>query len=782
MVKSMLATLPQAIIVMDALDECTHDDNSAETGAATFLECLIEATRETKVGLLVFSRHDAQFASVIGPGPSIHMTDAVLLDDIMVFAEREYKRLKLPQHKRSTVLDLVRKSSHGSFWWAKLFLDYLSRSLTDDDFETKLHSIAPSVAHFYRCTFLSSGHLLTVEESECRGSILLLLLQAQRTLEISEIDDALSLRPDHTENIISRLFKPLVSTFDGVVQLAHPSVREFFESLERVNDCPLGISVSESHGLLAARCLLTLLKNAFGDLERLASCLRVNYDEKCDSELFSRSDHGSFYAYASRYWCHHLTHVKSPDITLLQTVDSFLVSLQFVHWAEYSQKNYGRHVGVFGPLERLKTWHRRLSTHDQTCVRVDECFESSYTMLCAAYETATLDRVSQCLSQMRLCDYYLTMAQDAKHSLIREEVVGKLMALLGPHHPIVLRTRAKIAYSKFLQGRMRAGHKIYKELVISQRHEVGEGHVRFIDALHYEGEGQYFTVDFALAAVTFMRTCAGFLGLRGPDSWSYLSAQMWYASAVAHLGQLDASLAIFQSALQALRKNYGATDSLAIVAQLGLADLLRATADYEASILHLIEALDVRRGSSSPADIFRLDAEIGLARCYQEAGMKSEAFAMLHDLEAGNNMGGNFERICQTTHIRGLVLAMDGKLDEAINVLQEGLVQAEHDQNNRSLLWIRLDLAGLLRGRNGDGDLLQAHSNFHGIIKDVSGNCEPFFLDEPDPPRLLAIAEKALTLVRWRKYEDARRLLNDEQVDWLRASDFWMWVSDCVFL
>jgi len=145
--------------------------------------------------------------------------------------------------------------------------------------------------------------------------------------------------------------------------------------------------------------------------------------------------------------------------------------------------------------------------------------------------------------------------------------------------------------------------------------------------------------------------------------------------------------------------------------------------------------------------------------------------------EGADNLHSQFERYCQVAHLKGLLLAQGGFIDVAIHLLQNTVTQAEGDQNNRALLWIRLDLATLLRRRDAEGDRDQASANFDNIVKNISGDYDPGFPDDPDPPRLLAAAEKALRLVRARKHAEARRELDLEQVDWRRPSDFWLWVG-----
>jgi hypothetical protein len=79
--------------------------------------------------------------------------------------------------------------------------------------------------------------------------------------------------------------------------------------------------------------------------------------------------------------------------------------------------------------------------------------------------------------------------------------------------------------------------------------------------------------------------------------------------------------------------------------------------------------------------------------------------------------------------------------------------------DNRALLWVRLDLATLLRRRDAEEDRAEASIIFSHIVKNVSGEYEPGFPDKPDLLKFLAVAEKALQLMRSRKQVEALREL-----------------------
>ncbi|KAI1441011.1 hypothetical protein F5Y02DRAFT_411112 [Annulohypoxylon stygium] len=616
---SLLLSTPRFHLIIDALDECKFD-GPILPGINAFLEHILEAARKANGKILIFSRPDPQFSIARKRGLLMRMTEDEVASDVLTFARNEYERLQLPNREEEVVLERIRSSSHGSFWWSRLFLDYLGRSLQTTEFLERLRGLPPSIEEFYRSVLLNPP--LRLRENE---------VESQRTLKTAEIEDAL----------------PLVNT----------EVREFFESCERTNDISLGFSFSDSHALLAEKCLTTLLNEKYANKENVKQYLHVNYDE----------ENGSFYHYASRY---------CP--TLLRRANEFLLNLQFAFWAEYSRKEFGQFIGN--------------SNVSKILADIDSCFATSYRKL----------KMYQWLARLRLCDYYLDLG------ISNEE----------PNHPVVLRATATTAYARFHTGRMRAAWRIYAELTESRREVVGENDLRFVEALHFRGE-------------IFAKTSTEFLRLRGLGGGLYLAAQ------------LEASLGVLQTAMQKRRS----------LIRIAMADVLRA--------------VDIAR-------------EIVLAKTFLEANMIQDARIMVEEIEMVGSKGlrRHFKRFCQVHHVKGLLLAKEGMVTEAINCLQGILTEAEQDQNNRALLWVRLDLAMLLRERNDEGDEYQASANFDNIVRDVSGNSEPGFLDEPDPPRLLDLAEKALSLVRCGHWGKARLLLNSEHIDWNRPSDLWLWVSD----
>ncbi|KAH8688945.1 hypothetical protein GQ44DRAFT_833163 [Phaeosphaeriaceae sp. PMI808] len=764
-------------LIIDAMDECLFDGPSLP-GISAFLDTLFESIRETRSKVVIFTRPEPMFVTAVHSSLSIFMAKDLLLPDVMTFARREYEQLGLPDSEMDEVLELVRSSSHGSFRWAELFLHHLGQSLQMVDLRSRMRILPPSIGELYRQSLLSGVQRFSQDELECRKALLLAIFQAQRPLRTAEIADAFSLRPERAEIVISGLCRPLASTYGGFFHLSHPSVREFFELYHQADDSSLGISFSESHSLLAEKCLSCLLNERYADLHRIRSYLIANHDENACVDTDAPPCEGSFYDYAFRFWDYHLVRTKVPSKNLLQRANNFILSLQFAYWSERSRQDCGQLVRVNVTFASVVSWHKGLSREDQALVELDKYFERAYSLLGAAFDSSKMDKVLPWLARMTMGDFYFIRLLPDKATSTRQQVLAGLQGLLGPWHHLTLRAKSGVAYVRLYAGKMRVSHRMYNEVVDIQRELLGEHSSRFLETLLYKGQSEYYMADFVAAVTTWTKVSAESLGLLGPDSWLYLAAQWWYAQGVAYMGQLDLGLRIFQSVIQKRRELFGPGDSFANLVQINVGEIQLLLGRHEESIATIRDIVMWRRDVYPLSNINRLDAEITLAIAYQAAGMKQAALAIVEEIKEGaGNLRSQFERYCQVAHLKGLLLAKRGSINEAIHLLQDTVIQAEEDQNNRALLWIRLDLATLLRRRDAEGDRDQASANFDNIVKDISVDYDPGFPDEPDPPRLLAAAEKALRLVRARKHPEARRELDSEQLDWRRPSNFWLWVG-----
>ncbi|CAH0019507.1 unnamed protein product [Clonostachys rhizophaga] len=768
-------------IVLDAVDECTVEHPSSHPGALQLFQFFDKVLSTADRKIAVFSRPDPRFQSIIRSCITIQLSGELLLPDVMSFSEAEYRKLDLPDTEIPAVMDCIRSTSQGSFWWTRLFLEHLHGALDMPAFCDRLCSPVPSIHQYYLHILQERSRDLDKSQQDRQISILALTFHAQRVLTVDELADAVSIWPKRASEIISQLCQPLISTLEDVVQFSHPTVREFFESSSSyIEDLQFRNNTSRSHSIAVEKSLLVLLRRKYADTNSIEWYLNWNMDQsKRSTELLPHTNDG-FYDYAARYWHVHLCKIKTPSESTLQILKEFLVSLQYAHWSQYSAAAIGHMIGVIGPLDQIKLWAKELPAHQQDFLNIENSYSLSYMRLIEAY--GSLKPMNQCLARLSICGHLLNLGQVEEQAELRTMVSTTLRSQLPIDHPISLRNRADLAYSMFLCGKLRDARAIYSGLVEVYHGAYGDEDVRFTEALHYRGESEYLMAEFGLAFVTLTKSVMGFMKARGPDSWSYIAANLWYGRNLAHLGKIEAAIKIWGDSLQKRLEDHGIHDGLTTRIRIGLADLLRFTCRTDEAIIHLQKTLRILRASRPLTDISRLDAEILLAKAYKESKMSSAAWAIVYELENDGCLKSHFKRSCQVEHLKGLLLDMDGFLDDAIMTLSNALIKLDRDQNNLALLWARLDLADMLRRRGAEGDINTATVIFEKLVKGVSESDDPWVQDEPDSPKLLSVAEKALRMIRSGQHIKARELLQFEEMNWICPSDLWLWYTDAIFI
>jgi hypothetical protein len=172
-----------------------------------------------------------------------------------------------------------------------------------------------------------------------------------------------------------------------------------------------------------------------------------------------------------------------------------------------------------------------------------------------------------------------------------------------------------------------------------------------------------------------------------------------------------------------------------------------------------------------------IDTVIHLIIVCRETGKIDQAQEHVDFLSRPDILEPFFERFCQVSHLRALLLIDAGKREQGRTILSSLIdlsLQKGRESNNRSLLWVRLTLATILRQSRKDDE---ASELFEDLVTTSGGDDSDSVnsLDgEPQSPRELEIAEKALRLVRDRKERQAELLLDENSLKWKRVRDFWI--------
>ncbi|KXJ88733.1 hypothetical protein Micbo1qcDRAFT_166173 [Microdochium bolleyi] len=151
--------------------------------------------------------------------------------------------------------------------------------------------------------------------------------------------------------------------------------------------------------------------------------------------------------------------------------------------------------------------------------------------------------------------------------------------------------------------------------------------------------------------------------------------------------------------------------------------------------------------------------------------MIDEGMTQLRDIELDKDLMSRHQRLCQWAHLQALFSLRGHESGKAIAILRTLSLNTERAQVNRALLWARLDLALLLRRINLEDE---ASALFHNMVHDPDHDPGHH---EPDPPRYLDVAERALRYTRVGRTGDASSLLKTEGLQWARDEDLWFWVG-----
>jgi hypothetical protein len=127
--------------------------------------------------------------------------------------------------------------------------------------------------------------------------------------------------------------------------------------------------------------------------------------------------------------------------------------------------------------------------------------------------------------------------------------------------------------------------------------------------------------------------------------------------------------------------------------------------------------------------------------------------------------------------LRALLLIDLGEFENPRRILQAVLdksAEMGRESNNQALLWVRLTLATILREHNLGNEALMLFDDIVTEIKESDSTSQNSLDEEPQPPKLLRVAEEALRLVRSGKSRQSDALLKENGLKWVRNKDFWI--------
>lgn len=782
--RKLLSLQASYILLVDGIDEFREsaDDRSLKQLANDI--SLLRSTTRGRVILLC--RSGCRINSLLPADMEIRMDENTIRDDINRFMRHEFNRLEIPSHCYAAAQSWIGQNAQGSFLVPKLYLRNLHNSCTTSNLNISLSRFPPGVFKAFDSMIQHVSDGLDDHKQETRRSLLMSILAAPKSLSVLVLASLEGLVQGKEESLILDLCSPLVEVCEGRVIFVHSLARELLLS-PTPPDCQRGphlrISLPEAHSHHAHRLLTTLHDKRYSSPAAIARLIRTNIQEstghKAEHDEELPSDDDPAYHCAATSWFTVLAEIDHPSDSLLELLGLFLKDPQFVYWSEYTAMMTSEFGIVIQAHTSLRMWLEKLPSNKSSCIDLEQFCVRPYRELSSVFSSESKDRELSWLTLQRLGGYMFNIGNTTMTFDIRREVRDGLMRLLGPEHPLSLQARLDAAFACFLVNEMKLALKEYTQIYESHLRVFGAHDVATLKSLAFIGQTNYFLTNFAAADKQLSEAIAGTRKALGDGNIDTLSQQWVLALVLKADRQQDRALAIFSHIHEERTKSYGEDDLFAVMVEGSRGDIYRKQGQQDLALQDLRHAYKIRLRVLPKTHYAVIDIALGLSITLWEFGMNSEARALLNDVEIDDAVPSLKQRACQLAHMRALLAIDGGETKEAIRILRSLFHETVRSEYSRALYWALLDLAPLLRAAGNDDE---AGSLFHNIVTspdDPGDQAEQPKSggDEPDPPRYLEIAERALRLVRRGKRSEADQLLAERGLAWVREQDFWIIVG-----
>ncbi|PMD60732.1 uncharacterized protein K444DRAFT_388061 [Hyaloscypha bicolor E] len=774
--------LPDFTLVIDGLDEC---ESALEKSQHELIVELLKLSSARNARLIVLFRNHPQLETVFAGCPTIEITPEAISHDIHVYVSAEIQRhpdklQRLEKQIRQTILEY----SRGMFLWAVMIMKCLKSAETYNEQLTYLQSPPPDLYSFYENIISRTTIRLTPTATLRRREIFIILVGVYQPLTCEELSYVLSLgtadTPDATEfntlieseNAIMRSCWPLAKVSDHRVHLIHASVRDFLTSPQLETNSPIHITSDESESYLASKCLSALSQAEYRSKNIIGILIRRNVASAAEKE-----EDKYFYQYAATHWFVHLVAVQDPELSLVQQAAIFLIGNEFVSWSEFIFQLSGSQGTVLEVESKLNIWRETLSKAFQDILVLDRYFSGPYRAVAEEFREDGGDKTLSYLCLFQLGAYFNLATRIEEAFEVKRVVARGLIDLLGERHPLALMAESEFAFEYLQQRRFPEAEATFRRLAQIQREVLGVDRPDCFHSLQRQGMAELWMAKFADADLCLTESLSGLINTVGVTSFLYLMSQLTLGQVLEYQGDIRRASMDYEHIWRYRREILGPDNPMAIWARCAMVSTFRKQGKYEDAEKAVLEVIDSRTRTIGQTSSSTIDAIIQRVVLCLDMGNYPEALELIEFILDGGLVDKWFERVVQVNHVRALVELFIGNAELAMDIMQSLVdrgIEKGVGGRIRSLLWVRNDLATIYR-KNGRSD--EAPMLFDELVTSIDSDSDSSWV-EPQSPVELALAEKALKLVREMKAYDAELLLKENGLKWLRQEDFWILNGD----
>ncbi len=772
-ISELLPCLPQFTLIVDGLDEC--DEASRALLASQF----INVSSEPNVRLIVTFRHHPQLERAFENCPTIQLTPTTSSHDIRLYVNAEIQRnsSRLLRHRKE-IIDTIMSSCDGMFLWAEMMLKCLKAAHTRNEQLAYLKSPPPNIYGFYERMNKELTGKLTEEDNILRRNIFVILVGIYQPLTSKELFYLLSLRENEdipqeadpwtdSEATVLYLCWPLVRMSDGLVHLMHGTVKEFFTQPPPQTIPSIYIPSDEVEANLAAKCLIALTQEKYRSINTVAILVRKNVGS------VDNPDDPYFYRYAATHWYTHLIAVRQPEASLVRKAAKFLLGNAFVSWSEFTFQISGSQGTILEVEAKLKIWRKELSSELREIFILDSYFSGPYRDVAAAFQKDGGDKTLSYMTLFQLGEFYNLSDRPQEAFEVKQIVEKALVDLLGERNPLALKAQSAFAWEYMNQSLFLDAEAIFRRLAQIQEEVLGVDKPDTFVSLQRQGCAELYMAKFAEADLALTRSLSGFLNTVGVGSFYYLLSRIALGQVSEYQGDVMRANLEYEHVWRFRTALLGPDNSMAVWAHCSMVSTYRKLKRYNEADEAAEQVIVSRTRTLGERSLLTIDAIIHRAILYLDMERLSESMELVDFILDGGLVDENFERSVQINHVQALVEFFMGKIATSIETLQSLVTQSLEiglDGRVRSLLWVRLDLAALLRkeGREDEALIL-----FDELVTSVESDSSSSW-EVSQPRRELIIAERALELVRRMREGEASLLLERNGLKWFRQKDFWI--------